>query len=82
MTVKDLQDFFFRRGIKVNVVEDINNTFRITTDNTLPEYIKEELEMLRPAGTSYRFVVKEIKTIPVPESAKDWYKHISKYLKK
>lgn len=81
MTKRDVETILIQNGIRGEVHEDGRYSFRITTEHAVPESVKSEIDMKRPAGYLITYGLRPKDKVPVPAILSKWYQLTSKYMK-
>lgn len=80
MIKTQIVDLLHKQGIKASVIEE-DYSVRILTDKPVPEFLRVQLEYIRPVGIAFHFAIKVEEKIPIPQCLTKWYADTSKYMK-
>lgn len=81
MTRQELVDLIAKQGFKAEVTEEEGSHYvRITTEQNLPQKVKDVIEASLPAGVKASYVTR-LNEVFYSDSLKDWMEKIRKYLK-
>lgn len=80
MTKAQIVDILHKQGIKASVIEE-EYSMRILTDKPVPDFLKVQLEYIRPVGIAFHFAIKIEEKMPIPQCLMKWYVDTSKYMK-
>ena len=81
MTKKDIERILIRNGIRADVIEEDNRSFRVITEDVVPVDVKSEIEFLRHPAAKIHYAQKTKDKLEIPITLQKWYKETSKYIK-